>query len=829
MTGRGRLVQVLALVLTLCLLVGGFVFAESETDAVARQEIPEEQNLEPDAAVEEAIAAGDLVAPSANGEGDVPCAHENLDSGVEYADGEYTAIDVYTHKVESYAYTWYYCPDCDEAWSDAPDGEKTEATERHDFFNGVCNRCGYKNTCAHERVEASVDFVEAEYTAIDARTHKVAGYAYTLYYCPDCDEFWEGAREDEKTEVTQDHFFVDGVCVQCGYKNTCSHANVESWTEYADVTYVPVDARKHMLTGYAYTYHYCHDCGESWEDARASEKSEILQNHDFCDGFCEGCGYENQCAHEHTTEYTRFEDAEYTKVTAERHTQTGKLTHYRECVDCGEVSNLYTEGELSSRSERHSFVNGVCECGYVNACTHPADKIRTDTFGVNCKYGNITEDGHELIGSKVVLRYCAQCHQTLSEEYNDESVCTFEPHGFFISNVCDCGYVNPCTHPADAIETIESFDSTYTEYTCIDSETHSGSGPRIRMTFCNLCDQVLSWEEIGEDTRVENHNYMDNYVEGGNVCTRCGYVRAEAEATPAPTPEATPAPTMPVASDEPIETPVPTEVPTEAPTDTPVPTEAPTEAPTQAPTETPVPTEVPTEAPTETPVPTEVPTEAPTETPVPTEAPTETPTELPTETPTMPAVSDEPAVTPTAKPAATKKPANDPTPAPAYVEVPVEAGRTIAETMMLAGDAAEAEGAIVEIVNAGKLLTAEELSALEALPAREQLLTFLSVMGFEEQVNRALAAAEEELSAEAVALKERILMRIDAMGDGERSAFDELLRTCFPQETIRDGGAEYRCFVLELELRTGDALRRERYGFRQEGEEWIFIRLEIAG
>lgn len=349
------------------------------------------------------------------------------------------------------------------------------------------------------------------------------------------------------------------------------------------------------------------------------------------------------------------------------------------------------------------------------------------------------------------------------------------------------------------------------------------------MTFCNLCDQVLSWEEIGEDTRVENHNYMDNYVEGGNVCTRCGYVRAEAEATPAPTPEATPAPTMPVASDEPIETPVPTEVPTEVPADTPVPTEVPTEAPTQAPTETPVPTEVPTEAPTETPVPTEVPTEAPTETPVPTEAPTETPTELPTETPTMPAVSDEPAVTPTAKPAATKKPANDPTPAPAYVEVPVEAGRTIAETMMLAGDAAEAEGAIVEIVNAGKILTAEELSALEALPAREQLLTFLSVMGFEEQVNRALAAAEEELSAEAVALKERILMRIDAMGDGERSAFDELLRTCFPQETIRDGGAECRCFVLELELRTGDALRRERYGFRQEGEEWIFIRLEIAG
>ncbi len=39
---------------------------------------------------------------------------------------------------------------------------------------------------------------------------------------------------------------------------------------------------------------------------------------------------------------------------------------------------------------------------------------------------------------------------------------------------------------------------------------------------------------------------------------------------------------------------------------------------------------------------------------------------------------------------------------------------------------------------------------------------------------------------------------------------------------------EYTFFVIELEVRVGDAVRIERYGFRLEGEAWIFTRLEIA-
>ena len=41
-------------------------------------------------------------------------------------------------------------------------------------------------------------------------------------------------------------------------------------------------------------------------------------------------------------------------------------------------------------------------------------------------------------------------------------------------------------------------------------------------------------------------------------------------------------------------------------------------------------------------------------------------------------------------------------------------------------------------------------------------------------------------------------------------------------------GVEYTVFVLELEVRVGDSVRVERYGFRLEGDTWIFTRLEVA-
>ena len=150
------------------------------------------------------------------------------------------------------------------------------------------------------------------------------------------------------------------------------------------------------------------------------------------------------------------------------------------------------------------------------------------------------------------------------------------------------------------------------------------------------------------------------------------------------------------------------------------------------------------------------------------------------------------------------------------------------ETVLAVAEAIEGESASIGIVNVEKVILPEEKAALDALPVREQLLTFLSVIGFEEQVNAALAADADGLSAEAVALKEQIQSRIAAMDEAAYAEFEATLLESFPQETIEIDGVEYSFFVLELEVRMGDEVRYERYGFRREGEEWIFTRLEIG-
>ena len=217
-----------------------------------------------------------------------------------------------------------------------------------------------------------------------------------------------------------------------------------------------------------------------------------------------------------------------------------------------------------------------------------------------------------------------------------------------------------------------------------------------------------------------------------------------------------------------------------------------------------------------------------TDEPVATAAPTAKPTARPTTVPTA-----APTVEPTAEPTAA------PTPEPVYTEVAAEEvvngvktedATPMVETMMVVAETLEAqsETTTIEIVNIDKVILPEEKEALEALPVREQLLTFLSVIGFEAQVNTAMEASESTFSPEAEALKEQIQSRIAAMDEAAYAEFEATLLESFPQETIVIDGVEYSFFVLELEVRTGDEVRYERYGFRREGEEWIFTRLEIG-
>ena len=85
------------------------------------------------------------------------------------------------------------------------------------------------------------------------------------------------------------------------------------------------------------------------------------------------------------------------------------------------------------------------------------------------------------------------------------------------------------------------------------------------------------------------------------------------------------------------------------------------------------------------------------------------------------------------------------------------------------------------------------------------------------------------MSAAAAAVQEQIKQRIDAMDEADRAAFEETLAAYFPTETVEVDGVEYVWFTIELEVRDGDTVRVERYGFRQDEDgQWIFAKLEVA-
>ena len=111
---------------------------------------------------------------------------------------------------------------------------------------------------------------------------------------------------------------------------------------------------------------------------------------------------------------------------------------------------------------------------------------------------------------------------------------------------------------------------------------------------------------------------------------------------------------------------------------------------------------------------------------------------------------------------------------------------------------------------------------------QEKLLTFLTVMGIQLKESDSLAQAQAEMSAEAKAAQEQIKQRLDGMSASERTAFEAALTEYFPMETVVMDGEEYTWFTIDLEVWEGDTVRIERYGFRLEGDEWIFAKLEIA-
>lgn len=538
------------------------------------------------------------------------------------------------------------------------------------------------------------------------------------------------------------------------------------------------------------------------------------------------------------------------EITNTTHEITSAVNLTLKCNDCGAEIDSW-DASTSTVTAAHNFENGnTCACGYTRSCSedyHKSIAVKSreperkkeynwkNDYLYNY-YDHITADTHTRVGKEVWRYTCDVCGE--SDTYRDDSCENYsivEAHTLDDAGRCIyCGYVNrECTHKNRKRCSDLLYDYSRSNCVCTTAATHAYTNVTSYVKECCLDCGAQFDTVVEENLTIIDYHWYDNSEGDKNKCADCGYLSEcdhKAEIIEGKDfyahsfgysniTEKTHdvygdrhsylycSGCGDLVDDGDLEEGIMLTVEHEYINGMCVcgavePTQSATPEPTSAPDVTPTPSA--TVNADATPEPTM---------PAASDVPQATETPAASETPAMPAASD----VPTAK-------ATQPTATEAQQSKHEEDG--MMKTLLTAVDALEKEGTSTRIVNLEKVLTDDEVEALEALPMREQLLTFLSVIGFEDQVNAALAADEAVLSPEAEALKAQIQARIQAMDETAYAEFESALMENFAQENIMIDGVDYTVFVLELEVRADGALRYERYGFRHEGDEWLFTRLE---
>ena len=771
----------------------------------------------------------------------------------------YEQIDAATHRVTYTTTPYYRCLRCGEEWhEDSLQPQTVVQTEKHQFSEGPdggweCYACGYVSECAHENTVEVYGWAQdiSDYTPVDGYTHLVTGTRFWYEECADCGKrLSDDPVREEQANVVENHNIaeMDGLyCWDCGYcPNTeeelpvysCDHTQTYERT-VTGKGYMPVEGTNtHIAASYITEQTVCANnlCQKivSENTAYTPDSDAAPDYHTFAGGVCTVCGY--ACPHADTYEWYEpdYDASTYTPVDAWTHTYAEHGTLKTVCENCG--ATVSEKEEVRTGTGSHAYFDGVCDlCGAENACPH--DLTTVEYVWDEPTYVKIDENTHKMAYDAEGYITCLRCGETVGTT-PVRHVEMIEEHSFY-EGECYCGAtceVVQCDH-ANRAEVWDPEDDEVVELTGTDVYNHTGVFERYFYPMCVDCGERFYDEGHWETVTGTSAHYIDFALSSPGVgCMVCGYVPgAEADKFVCEHEETM---TQTVSGEEyrPVEgsnAHILTRYTVEQTVCTSNPWRCGQILAEKVISSTPV------EGATE-----EIHTfdaggvctvcgykqltdpDDPVEPAPTTPAPVVTP--APTPRPTMPVVSDVPI---------DQTPA--PTPTPVFTQVPAvetvhgvkaEDEVPMVETLVTVVDtiAKEDASASIQIANVERVVTTEEKQALDTLPVKEQILTFLSVIGFEEQVDAALETTGEALSESAQALKAQIQERIAAMSEEEYAAFEQALLTSFPQQTVEVDGVEYTFFVIELEVRVGDTVRIERYGFRQEDEAWIFTRLEIA-
>ena len=334
------------------------------------------------------------------------CPHEDISEYWDWVTSKTTFTDTgsnLTHDANGIREWTKCCADCGAIISEWEEEEPYSATEEHFYVDGTCVRCGHVNTCMHEN--ATEDWQWDTVTYIDTgdnKTHEASGTRVWYLSCEDCDA-WLPLREEEYSE-SEEHSFKNGVCVDCGHVNTCTHENTTDfwhWKDPESVTYIDTgDNKTHEASGVRVYETHCWNC--SADIAEWEEEYTGSDQHSYDEtGKCENCGHTNTCVHENVREYTNTTDETVIDIgDNEMHRVNETVVIRTYCDDCGIW--LPDREETETFLTTHSYVDGICEyCGHV--MTYTITATATPAAG-----GTVTGAGTYETGANVTMKATAK-------------------------------------------------------------------------------------------------------------------------------------------------------------------------------------------------------------------------------------------------------------------------------------------------------------------------------------------------------------------------------------------------------------------------------------
>ena len=456
------------------------------------------------------------------------CKHLNTHDSYSYADGKWEPLDAKYHVLHAPGSVYQYCDDCGERLNEV-EVDDVNRQETHWFQNGVCQACGFVNTCTHPSTNTYYDFLEnSTYKANNNRTHTESGAGYIVTSCAICYERLKEEKSDNLSETYNHNYDANGYCRQCGHQNTCTHPQKGVYTNIWDAVYTDDgNGVTHTATGTMHRVVECNICYMTFSDQTLKQRTST-ETHYFVDGVCQGCGAKNTCPHKNTMETTWRnwdEPMEFKAIDNAYHSLTYKGYKAVYCSDCNEtISKSDTAEIITDNDYLHNYVEGVCQdCGHVNTCTHAKTEQWRYITGVEY-YSDITATSHTAHGTLYSYRRCVDCNTVLESRMTENS--SLEQSHSYQREVCvNCGYINTCTHPTVEVKTgvyDGAYDGGETVYTPIDATYHSKTGYGYTYEQCAVCQETFNYvyPEKGQEftaTATAKHEMLDG------KCLRCGY------------------------------------------------------------------------------------------------------------------------------------------------------------------------------------------------------------------------------------------------------------------------------------------------------------------